>query len=80
MTILENDNGAQMIKLIYPYNSCEPVIRETEGLNTPALVRDLKILVVGLWETGKNGFLDYRIIVNPGTPSYAPQDWKTILN
>lgn len=47
MTILENDNGTQMSKLIYPYpySSCEPVIRETDGLHTPALFRDLKIVL-----------------------------------
>lgn len=54
------DNGAQMSK--YLSISCEPVICEAEGLHTPALVGDLKI--VGLWEAGKNGFLDYSI-VNP---------------
>lgn len=71
------DNGAQMSKLIYLSISCEPVICEAEGLHTPASVGDLKI--VGLWEAGKNGFLDYSI-VNPDTPFYASQDWKTVSN
>lgn len=60
------DNGAQMSKLIYLSISCEPVICEAEGLHTPASVGDLKI--VGLWEAGRNGFLDYSI-VNPDTLS-----------
>lgn len=71
------NNGAQMSVLIYPYVSCEPVLRESEDLHAPALVKDLKI--VGLWETGKERFLDSGIL-NPDAPSYVFQDLKTVLN
>lgn len=41
------------------------------------MVGNLKI--VGLWEEGRNVFLDY-VIVNPNATSNASQDWKTIFN
>lgn len=71
------DNGAEMSKLAFPSVSCEPIVRDAEGTNMPALIADLKI--VSLWETGRTAFLDYRI-VNPDAPSYVSQDWKNILN
>lgn len=45
---------AQRSEFIYPSISCEPVIRESDGLHARLLVSDLKI--VGLWETGKSAF------------------------
>lgn len=48
------DNGAQMSDLVYLSISCEPVLRESEGLHAPALVTELKI--VGLCETGRRPF------------------------
>lgn len=56
MTILENDNGTQMSKLIYSYSSCELVIRETDGLHTPALVRDFKIVAMVFGKLERMGF------------------------
>lgn len=56
MTILENDNGTQMSKLIYSYSRCELVIRETDGLHTPALVRDFKIVAMVFGKLERMGF------------------------
>lgn len=48
------DNGAEMLKLAFSHVSSEPVFRAAEGLYTPALIADLKI--VGLRESGRTAF------------------------
>lgn len=64
---------AEMFKLASV--SCEPVVCEATGLDTPVLIADVK--VIGLWESGRNTLLNKRI-VNPDAPSYLSQEWITI--
>uniref|UniRef100_A0A8D8SFY5 Uncharacterized protein n=2 Tax=Cacopsylla melanoneura TaxID=428564 RepID=A0A8D8SFY5_9HEMI len=71
------DDGAQLAKLAFQCVNREPVIQEADGIHTPALIADVKI--VGLWENGRTAFLDYRII-NPDAPSYLSQNWSAISN
>lgn len=64
---------AEMLKLASV--SCEPVVCEATGLDTPALIADVK--VIGLWEYGRNTLLNERI-VNLDAPSYFYQEWIPI--
>lgn len=66
---LRDGSFAEMLKLASV--SCEPVVCEATGLDTPALIADVK--VIGLWESGRNTLLNQRI-VNPDASSYLSQE------
>lgn len=72
------DDGAMLAKMVFNNVTSEPILQQADDVNhIPALIADVKI--VGLWESGRSAFLDYRI-VNADATSYLSQDCATILN
>lgn len=51
------DSSALMLILRFPWVSFDPVLRESTGVDTPALITDVKC--IGLWESGRKELLDY---------------------